>query len=290
MGTEDTEGLIVDVLVASRAFAADHPDVLELLLRHYFRVLRQLRDDPDALARQAAGYAGLERAQTPVVIAGVRWQGLTDNAFGWFGLGAPAVRAEEGLIDALEGAAEILRDSGVGTGLIPDGDPYRLVASRFVESLYEGSQSPSETTDGARRSGAVAHAPLSEGQWARLREVGTLKVRPILFQSGTASLALRGKEQLDAAAKSLAHYPRFRLRIKGHTGTRGDPVQNRLLSAERAEAVARYLAVTHGVAWARMQPSGRGAEEPLARRPGESERAYQDRLRRVELVLVAGED
>ena len=33
--------------------------------------------------------------------------------------------------------------------------------------------------------------------------------------------------------------------VRGHTGTRGDPASNQELSQERAEAVKRYLIVTH---------------------------------------------
>ena len=87
--------------------------------------------------------------------------------------------------------------------------------------------------------------------------------------------------------ETLSHYPNFRVVIKGHTGLRGDPEENQLLSQERAESVARYLGVTYNVDSNRLRIVGLGSKLPLPQLPGESERAYSYRLPRVELALVA---
>ena len=71
-----------------------------------------------------------------------------------------------------------------------------------------------------------------------------------------------------------------------HTGLRGDAQANRELSELRADAVSRYLEAAHGVDPNRLRVSGRGSSEPLPRRPGEKDRAYNYRLPRVELSLV----
>ena len=173
---------------------------------------------------------------------------------------------------------------------IPDEDPYRLTNSAFVESLYKGTgSSPFGGASSASAAGTQVpeFAALSAKQWAMLREVGTLKIRPIVYQSGTSELTYESKLELDRAVKHLAHYPKFRVLIKGHTGLRGDKDQNRLLSQERAEAVQRYLQITHDIQPNRLRPVGYGADQPLPQQPGESDRAYGYRLPRVELVLVA---
>ena len=39
----------------------------------------------------------------------------------------------------------------------------------------------------------VSTAALAAAQWDSLREIGTLKVRPITFQSGTSELGVEGR-------------------------------------------------------------------------------------------------
>ncbi|MBF0256973.1 MAG: OmpA family protein, partial [Gammaproteobacteria bacterium] len=101
-----------------------------------------------------------------------------------------------------------------------------------------------------------------------------------------AMLDLDGKRVLDRMAEKLRHYPNFRVLIKGHTGIGGDPQANLALSAERAEAVARYLMITYAIDSQRIRALGFGGSQPLPRLPGESDRAYGYRLPRVEIGLV----
>jgi outer membrane protein OmpA-like peptidoglycan-associated protein len=203
---------------------------------------------------------------------------------------------EEGLVETIEGAVRILIGSGdVASSPLPDHNPYRITSSQFVTDLFQGGMNAGQFTTpgsvplvpGATDNAVVRFASLSSQQWQDLREVGTLQVRPILFQSGTATLSYEGKLELDQAAQSLQHYPNFRLLIKGHTSTQGDDKANAELSAARAEAVKRYLSVTHGLDQNRARAIGYGGSRPLSRRPGEALRAYTYRLPRVELVLVS---
>ena len=85
----------------------------------------------------------------------------------------------------------------------------------------------------------------------------------------------------------LRHYPGFRVRVRGHTAQSGDPDLNRALSLERADAVARYMNVTYNVDPNRIKVVGMGSAQPLPRAPNESDRAYQYRLPRVEVSLLA---
>jgi outer membrane protein OmpA-like peptidoglycan-associated protein len=197
----------------------------------------------------------------------------------------------EGLIDAILGASQVLLDSGdFSASPLPDDDPYRLTHSQFVAELYaSGGIDPQQSGAGADAEDSLTRVftPLSEAQWEALREVGTLKVRPIIFQSGTAQLTLDGKREVDRAVENLKHYPNFRVMVKGHTNRRGDPEANRELSRQRAESVTRYLSVTYGIDASRMRAVGLGGDRPLPRQPGESNRAYDYRLQRVEMFLAA---
>jgi outer membrane protein OmpA-like peptidoglycan-associated protein len=50
--------------------------------------------------------------------------------------------------------------------------------------------------------------------------------------------------------------------------------------------VAQYLVAVHAIDADRLHAEGLGASQAPARKPGESERAYQYRLPRVEFVLL----
>ena len=290
LGTEDTEKLIVDILLVRREFSVDQPEAVRALLSQYFRTLKHYRDDPDEMREHVADETGLDGDQVTRMLEGVGWVTLQENGSTWFGLNARGEYARDGIVDAVRSTVQILVDAGDFTAdPLPDRDPYRILHSEPIEWLFEngvfGVVNVSEDPEGDSLSRRFE--PLGDSDWERLREIGTLKVRPTTFQSGTAQLSLEGKRELDKAAENLKHYPNFRVVVTGHTGVRGDPAANRELSQQRAASVARYLSVTYGIDPARLRPLGKGASEPLARRPGESERAYNYRLPRVEMFLVA---
>ncbi len=285
LGTEDTQELIVDVLIAQRRFAHDKPDVTQSVLKAYFETLRFYRENPRDLIADVSARTKLDKAQVEPLLGGVDWATLDDNIKRWFGTNTAAA-ARPALISTLESTVEILIDYGTLTrSPLPNGDPYRLTNRSVIETLATQMASDAvEATDGQ----ASEFVALSDAQWSALRPVGTLKMRPIVFASGTAQLTDESKRQLDGAFENLKHYPNFRVSIDGHTGLRGDADVNERLSHERAVAVAEYLVETHAVQNERLHARGFGGSKPLRREPGESSRAYAYRLPRVELVLVSG--
>lgn len=289
LGTENTEKLIVDVLIASREYLQKHGETVKLVLANYFRTLRAYRNEPALLQEEIQAAAKVSSANVLPMLKGVKWLGLAANAQDWFGISQPGSgrSSHEWLVDTIEATAQILVDNGdFERTPVPQGDPYRLQYRLFVESLYLNGI-PGAVGEDSPDGGTKAFRPLAAEQWAQLREVGTLRVRPIAFSSGTDDLGGEGREELDKAAENLSHYPNFRILVRGHTGLRGDPTANKQLSLERAEAVRRYLAEGHRIPEARMQAVGLGAEKPLPQLPDESERSYNYRLPRVELVLVS---
>ena len=288
LGTENTRRVIVDVLTVNREFSRAQPEAVKLLMSHYFRVLRHFRDNPEVLNAEVKDATRMTEQQVVAMLKGVRWASLTDNARDWFGVGGGGTgRTGLGLIETLEATAQILVDSGdFRENPMPERDPYRMQHRVFIEELYStGLGADKATAD--KGGGARAFGALDDKQWDSLAEIGTLKIRPVTFQSGAAELSTDGKQELDSAAQNLSHYPNFRVVVRGHTGTRGDAESNRALSLERADAVKRYLTVTHAIDEARLRAVGYGGERPLPRAAGESERAHEYRLPRVELYLVS---
>ncbi|MBI4349475.1 MAG: OmpA family protein [Elusimicrobia bacterium] len=287
LGTESTRRLIVDILLVNRDFLAREPQAIKVLLANYFRALKAYQQSPETLKDDLVSATKLSTKQVESMLQGVRWATLADNASLWFGIGLGSETGDEGLVDTIESSAQILVASGdFSSSPVPEGDPYRLLNSSFVSELVKAGGFEGFGTAASVKSARSDFPPLDERGWSLLREIGTMKVLPITFQSGTAELSLEGKRELDKAASNLEHYPGFRVLLRGHTGLNGDPAQNRRLSQERAEAVQRYLTVTHGIDGDRLRAEGIGSAKPLARLPNEGDRPYNYRLPRVELCLV----
>ena len=126
---------------------------------------------------------------------------------------------------------------------------------------------------------------LSPGRWAKLALVGSASVPAISFNTGTAVLYPDRQDAFSTLANILTTYPRYRIRIVGHTG-RGDKQANAILSKQRAKNVAQYLVDELGLDKHRIMTIGRGNDEPPIRTAGEGKRAWWARWPRVELVLV----
>lgn len=288
LGTEDTARLIVDILMVNRRFSQAHPEVVTQLLSAYFKVLKGFRDQPETLHRAIVAATGLPQPSVEAMLKGVAWTNLTENCRQWFGIARPGETAADGLITTIESTTRILSQHGEVAPL-PDDDPYRLIRSQYLENLYLQGL-PGTVTDGQptglRQALQASFTPLDNAGWQALRPIGTLKMEPIIFQRSTAELSFVEQRKLDAAVARLQHYPNFRVVLKGHTGLRGDPDANTELSQQRASRIAAYLTSQHRIDPNRLRVMGMGAREPLPRRSGEPERAYNIRLSRVELFLV----
>lgn len=294
LGTEDTERLIVDILIAGRRTLQKNPQMVQLLVNNYFRTLKKYRSNRDLLIKDVKKETRMAEAQVDSMLKGVHWVNFSENCEKWFGIAAPGQFADEGLVDTITASATILENSGdFSHSPIPDDDPYRLTNSSFLETIFaKGLAGTFSAASGAAASTSAINsleAPfsrLTDQQWDALKAVGTLKVDPIVFQQGATELDLIAKKVIDQAVERLKHYPNFRVVIEGHTDVRGDKQQNRALSQDRAGAVARYLQVVYQVDANRLRVIGYGGEKPLPKNPGESKRAWMYRLPRVELLLV----
>lgn len=290
LGSEASPNLIVDILLVNRDYSDRYPDRVRLLLADYFKTLKYYRDNPDKLRSDAAAYAGVPGAVAEQMVKGVEWATLADNADFWLGVAQPGQTPVYGLFEAIERTIRILKEFGdVTESPLPGGDPRRIINSVAVATLAtEGLQLTSASKAAGQHqtdSLAAYFVPLDEEGWKALREVGTLKVQPILFPSGSDVLSLEDKKELDRTAETLRGYPLFRVQVEGHTKPGGDQEADQQLSRERAEAVARYFEVTFNMNANRLRPVGFGALKPLPRQSGEADRAYQYRLSRVEIHL-----
>jgi outer membrane protein OmpA-like peptidoglycan-associated protein/ABC-type nitrate/sulfonate/bicarbonate transport system substrate-binding protein len=294
LGTESTSRLIVDILVVSRDFAAKNPEQVDLFLRTYFRVLKYYNDNPEDLRKDLAAQLKTDRDSVEKMLSGVAWVNLSDNCQEWFGVNGPGQISEQGLVDTVGSTVSILIESGdFKEDPLPDKDPYRIVNSSFIQSIYATGLRNGFATIGGTAVAAAAvgidrpFKALTEGQWKALRSVGSIRIEPISFRTGLSSLEVPEKEKLDAMVNRLKHYPTFRILVGGHTSAQGDSEANLALSQERADAVSRYLSVSYNVDQNRIRSVGYGGSKPLPKESNESDRAYNFRLPRVEISLLA---
>lgn len=285
LGSEDTEKLIVDILLVNRGWARDNPQVAQLFVENFFKTQSYYAENREILEKDIRDLYKLDKNQVAAVLEGVQWISLAENGR-WMGVNSQNLYSQEELVRAVDSAVYILEEAGnINGNPLPNGDPYTIMDSTFVETAFLKMGDQTQTSSGDSLS--KAFSPLSDEQWNRMSVVGSLKIRPVTFQSGTSELDRGGEEQVMMIADTLAHYPNFRVVVKGHTGTRGDADANRSLSAERALAVKEYLVSAFSMSEHRIHTVGMGGDEPLKRKDGESSRSYNDRLKRVEVFLVS---
>ena len=100
------------------------------------------------------------------------------------------------------------------------------------------------------------------------------------FDTGSARLLPESSDILDEIAAVLLENKSIKkIRIEGHTDTRGSAEFNQKLSDQRAESVRVYLA-TAGVEEARMEAQGFGETQPIS--------DIDDENRRVDFVILKG--
>jgi outer membrane protein OmpA-like peptidoglycan-associated protein len=282
LGTEDTAKVVVDVLLFNREFAGENPEVVELFMTEYFKVLKKYRDDEELLAKHVQADTGIAEGKVKLMLAGVKWVNFDENCRDWFDLGD---QGGYSIYDTIDATAALLVASGdFQNSPVPDEDPQRLTNSSFLEKMSKkgfGSAGPEVAV--AVDSLEKPFAALSLNEWNKLLVKGTI---PLVFQSGTTELNMLNKKAVEDAVEKLRHYPNYRIFIKGHTGTRGDKEMNVELSQARADGVQKYIEVIYGVDANRIMAKGYGGMKPLNRKPGQSKRSYERGLSRVEFVLV----
>lgn len=128
----------------------------------------------------------------------------------------------------------------------------------------------------------------------RYRKVGSADVESSLtkksrvtltdvqFETGKADITPDSATALNAVLATLKDHPDWKIRVEGFTDNVGSAEANEKLSADRAEAVANWLA-DHGIDRSRLSSKGYGPARPVASNKSDDGRAKN---RRVELVRV----
>lgn len=286
-GSDRFSGYIVDVIVVHRDFLQQHEGEVETLLRTYFSVLGSYAEDRDRLVKEMRRTTDLGSDAIGGILDKIEWFDLEENRRSLFGIARDAGdTVDDGLINTILSCTDVMMRNGRLSSDPLEGNPYLITNSRILETLVAEAGVTASAAPAA--AGAdVIFDDLDEAGWERLRAVGTFRVEPITFQSWNNHLDEDGKATVDRVAQLLTHHYRdYRVVVEGHTAPGGDEAENVKLSLERAQVVVQYLKAVHGVAPERLLARGVGSRQPPRRKPGESPRAYQYRLPRVEFTAL----
>lgn len=281
-GSDQFGGYIVDVLVVHRNFVKREPELVKLLLGTYFRVLETYSGDTERMAAEMSRTMHLKKAAVEAMIEKIDWFDLHENCTQFFGIAmGTGMPASDMIYSSIIQCGNVMENVGTYDNSVLR-DPYTVVNSGFLEQLKSSAVAPV----GNRNAAAQSFDALSDGEWERLRVVGTMRIEPISFQHGTRELDDGGKEAVDKVAVLLSvNYPSYRVAIRGHTGP-GDEKANMRLSMARAEVVAQRLIAVHSIDRHRLHAEGYGATRPPRLKAGESQRSLRFRMPRVEFVLL----
>ncbi|MDA7858002.1 OmpA family protein, partial [bacterium] len=111
-----------------------------------------------------------------------------------------------------------------------------------------------------------------------------ITIRPH-FVTGKTYIREIDKPHLNQVAELLNQYPKYKIKIEGHTDSVGTEMRNLTLSERRAQGVTSYL-MSRGVSPTRLTSIGFGETKPIA-----SNRTIEGRFanRRVEFVVLREE-
>lgn len=101
------------------------------------------------------------------------------------------------------------------------------------------------------------------------------------FRGGSGRLNSKMKPVLNTVANAFQHSPYLRIKVVGHSDSKGDTVTNQTLSITRATAVVNYL-IQRDVKSVLIELEGRGSIDPLMSNATAQGRAAN---RRIELYL-----
>ena len=104
----------------------------------------------------------------------------------------------------------------------------------------------------------------------------------IFFDFNKARIKKKSYALLNEVANVLKDRPKMRVRIEGHTDSRGSRRYNRRLSRRRARSVRRYLK-KRGISGDRMVAKGYGEGKPIA--PNRTSEG-REKNRRVEFHII----
>ena len=247
------KGHIVDVLVVQRKFLTQSPQVARKVVEAYLRAGYHYRTDmkqlvlDDALQLQAE----LTDQQAQKIVNGIRWKNSVEN-YAHFGLiDKSEVRGLDHLEDIIEKITGVLIQTDALEADPLQGNYHKLFYDKIMAELQRDNFHPGRkinllssdlgTTAAEGIRGTTVLPALSAEEWERLVAVGKLRINPVSFGRGKATIGRQSQRDLRQLAAKLQSWPTYYLLVVGHARKAGDKELNRQLAQQRAEAVKDFL-------------------------------------------------
>ena len=163
-----------------------------------------------------------------------------------------------------------------------------MAADQKAGNAQIGADGARQAADGAKQAADGAKTFAEQGLSRLDQNLQTMnryrvaKMETILFDFSKGTLTDEAKAQLDELGKQATGMERYVIELQGFTDKTGDAVYNETLSAERAQAVARYLANQHEIPVRSISMLGSGYAKPVA---DDRTREGRKMNRRVEVKL-----
>lgn len=247
------KGHIFDILVVQREFLAEHENVADKVIEAYLKAAYFYRDDMAGLILKDAQTSGdwLVREQAEKIAAGILWKNTVEN-YAHFGL---LDKSETKGLDHMEDVIQKITAVLVNTGAI-NSDPFggnyaKLFYDGILLRLKQDNFHPGRKInlladelgilDAENVRGAQTLPALTDDQWEQLVSVGKMKINPLSFGRGKATIGIQNQRDLDELSDKLKSWQGYYLLIVGHARKEGDQQLNKQLAQERAEIVKKYL-------------------------------------------------
>jgi outer membrane protein OmpA-like peptidoglycan-associated protein len=166
----------------------------------------------------------------------------------------------------------------------PSSDPDRngcpAPADRDGDGIVDGEDACPDAAGPRNADSAKNGCPVAriEGGQIRIRE-------QVKFKTASARILRESDYILDAVVKVLVEHAEItKVRVEGHTDSRGGRRYNKKLSDKRAASVVKWL-IKHGIDKRRLTSEGFGLERPMATNQTDEGRRQN---RRVEIHIVEG--
>lgn len=282
--SEKFKGMIIDVVVFSDKVINDKPELVEKFLKTYFRVVDSYASDVDVMVEDIAATSDLDEDDIRNLLNKIDFFSFSENCTRLFGIPlTQGGKADDWLYNSIVRCADIMHRSKT----FDQSDftnAYKLVNSTFLSKM---SGSMSQSIAGIEITKEINFKKLSDSEWEKLNQVGSLALEDIQFLSGASDFrSEEDKETVDSFAEMLIqNYPTARCEIGGHTRNVGDANANKKLSQERAEVVMQRL-LMHGIQENRLRAKGYGGSVKLRKQSDWNPREYMRKEMRVEFKLL----